>query len=66
MKAPIFYHYRGQIESGKGFNKRSTWIDGYSANGLGGGALYPWEGKRACQADAKSQNKRAVFIEGDK
>jgi hypothetical protein len=59
-KETIVYTYRGPIERGA----RYEWRDGYSATGAGGGILYPWMTKRECQANARSQGKRAVFEQG--
>lgn len=58
----IEYHYRGQVEEGRNYGRR----DGYSANGPSGGMLYPWESKKACREDAKSQGKRAAFFRDGK
>lgn len=52
----IPYHYRGRGE-GPAFTPL------YSGVGATGGVLYPWRGKRECQADARSQGGRAVFID---
>ena len=56
MKTIIYWH-RGLIEKGKNY----TWKEGYSANGEGGGALYPWMTKKECRQDAKEQRCKAVF-----
>lgn len=52
----ITYFYRGPIERSR------RWCYGYSANGPGGGTLYPWMTKRECYADARAQGCQAVFV----
>ena len=62
MKRPEkLYYYRGDIERGVGYN---CWKEGYSANGVNGGILYPWNTKRECQIEAKKNGYKAIFIDG--
>lgn len=51
------YHYRGGIERGA----RCEWRDGYSAEGEGGGVLYPWSTRGECRSEAKREGFKAVF-----
>lgn len=60
------YHYRGEIEqgTGTGYRKGYKWVRGYSENGSKPGSiLYPWKSKTDCQAEAKRDGCRAVFVE---
>lgn len=52
----MIFYYRGLIES------RSGWIEGYSTTTAEGNIMFPWYGKRVCQADAKICGKKAVFV----
>lgn len=56
----IRYVYRGDVERGTGRGYR--WHEGYSED-LPGGVSYPWLTKTEAQADAKSRNGRAVFVD---
>ncbi len=56
------YYYRGDIER-IDQKTRARWIPGYSANGPTGCVLFPWNGKRACQSEAKRDGVKAVFEE---
>ncbi len=57
----VIYKYRGLIEKITSTG-RVSWIEGYSADGENGAALYPWMGKRDCQKEAKQQRKKALFV----
>lgn len=56
------YFYRGLIE--RGTLKRPKLVEGYSANGAGGGQLQPWQTMKECRAEAKRDGLRAVFSFG--
>ena len=56
------FHYRGGIERGP----RYEWRDGYSAEGEGGGVLYPWSTRGECRAEAKADGFKAVFYRDGK
>lgn len=56
------YHYRGPIERGR--DRR--WRDGYSAEGAGGGVLYPWLTRGECRSEAKIAGFKAVFYRNGK
>lgn len=58
MNKTIKFYYRGLIEAGKNYR----WVEGYSANSENGKVLYPWQTRRRCQAEAKAEGLRAVFI----
>ena len=59
-KQTSIYTYRGQIE--RRTATRIEWRTGYSAISEDGNVIYPFMTKRECQADAKAQCKRAVFV----
>jgi hypothetical protein len=68
MKKEIVYHYRGLIErlyvrgrGCRGRNVRGAWIEAYSENSGDGGVMYPWMGKRQCQAEARERGCVARF-----
>lgn len=56
------YVYRGRVERLPAPGCPGLWKDGYSSNGPGGGILYPWMTYRECQAEAKAQGCKAVFV----
>lgn len=57
----IIFKYRGLIESPcKGGYK---WKNGYSPDGVNGGIVYPWQGKKECFKQAKIEGKKAIFID---
>jgi hypothetical protein len=58
----ITYYYRGCIERGNG-KPGYDWHNGYSENNAEGSALYPWNTRRECQAEARAQGATAQFID---
>lgn len=57
-KCTITYYYRGLIERGADYH----WTEGWSAQSENNHPLYPWNTKRECQREAKSQGAKAVFV----
>jgi len=62
MKKTITYFYRGMIERGANYD----WKEGFSQDSAEGRALYPWNTKRECQAEAKQQGAQAIFSRDEK
>lgn len=63
MKKPIMtFYYRGMIERGNG-KPGYDWHNGYSENGADGSPLYPWQTRRECQAEARSNGANARFVQ---
>lgn len=60
QKAERAYHYRGLVERGR------RWASGYSAQGPGGGVLYPWMTKSEARTNALRDGFKAVFYRDGK
>lgn len=62
-KLTLDYFYRGEIEVAAPRNGKPgyRWVAGYS-RGYGGAVDYPWQTKRACQAEARDHGCVAVFV----